>query len=147
MCYTLQKLIGKKDILAALNTFSDVFPHLCKRIGNMETYAEKLSQNAEFYFCMDVDCPVGLVAFYANNTENKTAYISLIGVKSPNQGQGIGRLLLNCCEAVARSYGMVQLDLEVDCDNVRAIRFYTANGFVRQSDTERNSMYLRKTLI
>ena len=138
------KIREKAEILNVLQGFSDVFPHLCEKIDSLDAYAEKLSQFAEFCIGTEDGVPFGLAVFYANDMQSKTAYISLIGVKSSHRSQGLGYWLLTNCENAARARSMTQLRLEVDLDNPTAIAFYERNGFSLCGHTQRGSMYMSK---
>lgn len=141
------KLTTKDAVLQTLLDFSDVFPHLGEKIDSMDAYAEKLSRFAQCWAGTEADAPVGLVIFYANDLNTRTAYISLIGVQKAMQGKGVGQRLMTHCAETAKALGMQQLSLEVDCDNLSAQRFYQKNGFTFSGNTERNSMYLTKSLV
>lgn len=141
------KISTKEAVLQTLRDFSHVFPHLEEKIESLEAYAEKLARFAQCYLGREDGTVFGLVIFYANNLETKTAYISLIGVKNSSQGRGFGYWLLSQCETAAKTLGMTQISLEVDCDNETAQRFYKRNGFAVSGKTERNSMYMRKPLL
>lgn len=141
-----RKVTTEAEVLLYLKQFSDVFPHLCEKIESFEAYAAKLSQYAEVYVGTENADAFGIVVFYANDVQTKTAYISLIGIKRSAQGKGLGYWLLTKCQEVCRSRGMTTLSLEVDCDNDNAISFYQRNGFVIGTDTQRGSMYMNKSL-
>lgn len=104
---------------------------------------QKLHQKGLFVFAYQ-DAPMGYAAFYANDSETKTAYISLIAVKPEYQKLHIGKQLLNCCLEIAQMYGMQSCSLEVKKDNRNAIRFYQANGFVFLSERENSFLMTRK---
>lgn len=138
------KITEKQKILAILYDFTDIFPHLFEKIESIEQYADKLSQYANFYLGIEDDTHFGIVVFYANNTDTKTAYISLIGIKENTQKKGLGCWLLSQCEEKSRQSGMTSIMLEVDSDNESAICFYKKNGYVTGEKTLRNSMYMHK---
>lgn len=141
------RITTKEAILRTLSDFSDVFPHLGEKIESMDAYAEKLARFAQCWLGQENGTAVGLVIFYANDPDSKMAYITLIGVKPAFQGKGLGCRLLAKCEETAKELGMTRLSLEVDCDNPQAQRFYQQNGFSFSGNTERNSMYLCKSIL
>lgn len=139
------KINEKCAIYNLLTEFQDVFPHLMDKISNLEDYAEKLSELAYVYSAEKNGESVGILIFYANDEKSRTAYISLIGVKKGYECKGIGKELLDHCEEVSLQNDMLRLKLEVDKDNITAIKFYKKNGFVTLNETERNSFYMQKT--
>ncbi|HEY2532741.1 MAG TPA: GNAT family N-acetyltransferase [Xanthobacteraceae bacterium] len=56
----------------------------------------------------------------------ETGYLDQIVVATPEQGRGVGDVLL----AAAQHLSPAGLDLQVNRDNARAIRFYEKHGFV-----------------
>lgn len=68
-------------------------------------------------------------AFYANDAENRSAYISLIAVLPSYQNLHIGTYLLHTSLDIAVSRGMQTCILEVKKGNDAAIGFYKSNGF------------------
>jgi putative acetyltransferase len=60
----------------------------------------------------------------------QTGYLDQIVVATQHQGGGVADALL----AEARRLSPAGLDLHVNQDNTRAIRFYEKNGFVRVGD-------------
>jgi putative acetyltransferase len=59
--------------------------------------------------------------------DRKTGYLDQIVVASDQQGRGIAHMLL----AEARRLAPDGLDLHVNQDNARAVRFYEKNGFTK----------------
>uniref|UniRef100_A0A7S3ARN3 N-acetyltransferase domain-containing protein n=1 Tax=Haptolina ericina TaxID=156174 RepID=A0A7S3ARN3_9EUKA len=58
------------------------------------------------------------------------AYCSSLGVEASLRGRGVGRRMLRACEwLVAREWGMTELHLHVDQDNVAAAALYHAMGY------------------
>jgi putative acetyltransferase len=71
------------------------------------------------------DCIVGAMVLNPG-----TGYLDQFVVATPWQGRGIAGLLL----AEARRIAQNGLDLHVNQDNARAIRFYEKHGFVRTAE-------------
>lgn len=86
--------------------------------------------------------PLGYCAFYANDTEQKTAYISLIAMIPKYQAQHIGSRLLKESFELMKSYGMQSCSLEVRKTNKTAIQFYMGHKFTLIG--ERKESYLMK---
>lgn len=102
---------------------------------------EKIYQKGRFIFAYNGKL-LGYCAFYANDSEEKNAYISLIAVVPECQKMHIGTKLLNESFETMRSYGMKQCLLEVQKKNQKAIRFYKAKNFFVME--ERKESYLMK---
>lgn len=58
-------------------------------------------------------------------------FIDVLAVNGSNRGQGIGRLLLSHCIALATEQGVPSLGLSVAENNLSALSLYQALGFVR----------------
>lgn len=102
---------------------------------------EKIHQKGKFIFAYDSN-PLGYCAFYANDTERRTAYISLIAVLPEYQKMHIGTELLKKSFEMMRTYGMEHCMLEVRKNNKNAIQFYKKNQFVVEE--ERLESYLMR---
>lgn len=85
---------------------------------------------------------LGYCAFYANDSEQKNAYISLIAVAPECQKLHIGTKLLRDSFEMMRACGMNHCLLEVRKNNQNAIRFYKTNHFVMIE--EREESYLMR---
>lgn len=140
------RISEKYGIYELLTEFSKVFPHLSEKVSNLEDYAEKLSKSAFVYVAQEGVENAGILVFYANNLQDKVAYISLIGIKKKYQHRGLGKAILDHCVVLSRQSGMNIVRLEVDADNFRAIEFYKKNGFGFVEETERKSFYMMKNI-
>lgn len=91
-------------------------------------------------------CPVGYVAFYANDSNRKTAYISNIGVCEDYQRNHIGSMLMEKCLAVSKHQGMEKIRLEVLITNEKAISFYKHWKFEFETRGGNGSSYMIRSL-
>lgn len=139
-----KKLDDFDEIYAVLTAFSDVFPHLCKRVS-IKDFSKKLSEYAEVYLQSFNGEAVGFLAFYANNKESLTAFITLIGVKEKFRNKHYGSYLLELCEKESLKNGFNKIQLEVGRSKKTAINFYIRNGFSQISQDEK-SLYMMKEL-
>lgn len=105
------------------------------------TLMEKLYQNGRCIFAYNGQV-LGYCAFYANDSERKNAYISLIAVDPECQKMHIGTKLLSDSFETMRACGMSYCLLEVQKNNQNAIRFYETNHFVMIEEREKS--YLMK---
>ncbi len=128
----------------------DVFSKLSNSFfsfhGDLKAFALKLSENATVYVCIHEQAPVGVIAFYANRFEEKTAFITSVLVDSKLKGQGIGTLLLKTAESECQRRGFNRMKLEVDKQNNCAIQFYTKHQYQILDDATRHSIYMIKNL-
>lgn len=85
---------------------------------------------------------IGYASMYANNYENKTAYISMFGIKKKFQGKKLGIVLMDKCVEIARKKGMRVISLEVFKTNRNAISFYKAYGFKETGAETELSIYM-----
>ena len=141
------QVLTTEEILNLLYEFDDVLePSLSSRVKDMAEYSRKLQENA--LVCVIRErVNLGLLVFYANDSEGKTAYITFLGVHSSAQGKGIGTELLEHCIRVSKENGMNFLKLEVQNHNESAQNFYLKNGFTFSGEASNHSMYMNRDLI
>ncbi len=89
---------------------------------------------------------VGYCAFYANDIQNQTAYISEICVVGEWQRRGIGSSLMQKTIELCMEKNMKFIRLEVKKDNFKAIDFYTYWHFMKEKDKDDKSFYMVKSL-
>lgn len=87
---------------------------------------------------------VGYLAFYANDSNTRVAFITLLAVKCEYQNLHIGKELLITCESFSKIKGMEQIKLEVQNKNLNAIRFYKNNGYKYDGICSNASQYMKK---
>lgn len=103
-------------------------------------YAQKLSEGSKQLCASDnYERIQGILAYYKNCEENRI-FISHFGVSKTQQGQGIGRRLL---ESLIEDNQGLTLELEVERTNQKAISLYLAEGFEILSETN-TYLYLRR---
>lgn len=131
MTFTIKK--NKDEILSTLIHFKkEVFD---KSISDEHfiALADKFAQYGVFVVASEGISDVGYVAFYCNDFETKTAFISMIIVGYKFQSNGYGRKLLGKALQIARKSGMNVVKLEVNQANRNALNFYYRAGFVLSS--------------
>lgn len=89
---------------------------------------------------------IGFEAFYANNSKTKEAFLSLIAVDEQYRGGNYAEKLLSKCLDICLQKGMVQLKLEVNKANERAIAFYIKNDFDFLPEDTDESYYMIKMI-
>lgn len=75
--------------------------------------------------------PIGTVSVRAVGTKSRERHRAMLGISLLRAywGRGIGSRMLETALDAARSAGFLQLELEVDAENQRAIRLYQRFGF------------------
>lgn len=86
----------------------------------------------------------GFSAYYANDMNTKTGYITLIAIHEEFRRQGFGRRLIRECFDRMKSSGMDRVRLEVRKDNNGAIAFYESEGLAFESEAGPESLYMSK---
>ena len=143
--YKVAQIFSRDEKWEILHQCDKAFEKSVVKNPNFPQLFEKIDAYAEFLAAKATDV-MGYLAMYANNTQTKQAYITLLGVHPDYQRMGVGEALLKACIALALERSMETLCLEVYCDNPKAISFYEKNGFVKQTETDHNSMYMVKQL-
>jgi len=138
----MKRIIGENNILNLLYEFDDVFPRNKERVGDYVGWAKKISDFGTVIVNEQEDTNIGMCVYYANDTQTRKGYISLIGIKQPYRGIGEGRILLNSVIENMKENGMSCVLLEVDDDNNAAFCFYERMGFVIEQ--KRENTYLLK---
>lgn len=131
----LDRKLPFEFVFDTLRKMSSLFTPPISESLNIEAYAKKLSDKAEFVVCMDGDDLLGFVAYYLNQSERQV-YVTLICVDVRYQALGIGGKMLEHmvmrAKSIDKHYDTVAL--EVNKHNVKAHGFYLKHGFVEQED-------------
>ena len=96
----LEKFLEEKALYDCLNFFNSYFtPTLKERVKDLESYANKLINNAKNYYIASSDNGdlIGFISFYCNNYNSKIAYLTQIAINKNFRKKGIGKKLLNLC--------------------------------------------------
>lgn len=125
--YTTDKKINQ-DLLAqfVLSVDRDFHPPLQGRV-DIVGWIDKIMLNGEVAVAEKDHRPVGMVAFYANNTDSKAAYISYVAVSPECRKQGAASQMLNLCFRKCIAAGMNTV--RIHTNNPAALRLYTSLGF------------------
>ena len=124
----------------------DAFP-LLRDEDKLNVLAEKWQSHAEFCTCRLDNRLVGMIAFYANDSETRLAYIPHVYVSSQNRREGLFSKMLDIVEGYMRHRGFSQIRLEVGKDNICAQSAYSKNGFVYEKSASDKTDFMRKALI
>lgn len=108
---------------------TDFVPPLSGRV-EIRDYAKKIASKATRFEAWSGGIPVGLVAAYCNDQENRIAYITSVSVLKEWTRKGIAAGLVGQCVEHAKVSGMRQISLAVAADNTPAIKLYEKSGFI-----------------
>ncbi len=130
-----------EQIKEVLTEFQDCLPELKFSDEYRAKMADKFAKYAFFLVYRVDELNMGFSAFYSNDYETKTAYISFIAVAEKHREKRIGSLLLNQVFDIALQNGMEYIKLEVYKTNA-AHSFYLKNGFKDLCDASNGSIYM-----
>ena len=140
------RITKSEEIESLVIEFLPTLPHLLKKIENVSAFAEKLSKYAWVVVVRKQNENASMMVFYSNDFETKCGYFTLLATKPEFRRQGLIKSLFQYGFNQMKKDGMEKARLEVDCDNIRARTMYEKMGFVYESDTDRNSIYMKKDL-
>lgn len=106
----------------------DFVPPLSARVA-IDDYAHKIAVNAVRFEAWGGNELIGLVAAYCNDLDRRVAFITSVSVQSEWQGQGLASRLMERCIGYVQARGFKGVELEVDKENVAAIKLYEKAGF------------------
>ncbi|SHH38545.1 GNAT family N-acetyltransferase [Winogradskyella jejuensis] len=130
----------KEDIVDLLKRINSEFSGRLISFG-IEEYVLKLVNKSVLYPEYLNDRLIGFIAFYANDTEFKIAYMSMLAVDKSHRGNGIAVKLICKAEDHLKKIGFKYFDLEVLKSNVSAIKLYKKKGFsIIEEGTKRYKM-------
>lgn len=128
--------IEKKSVIDYFDKY--MFSPLSKNMDRENIYSRMIAAS-EILLAYNKSL-MGFISFYANNTQNRTAFISSIAVSDSCRGAGVGSSLLEQCKKISIIRGMDRLELKVNKRNDKAISFYSRQGFVKK-DSELENEY------
>lgn len=111
---------------------------------NLDKFSKKILKSGVALACFDGERTAGIILFYANNTESKTAYVSVLSVLDSYRKRGIAQSLLNECIKMCKSINFKAIELYTHKTNEGAIALYEKNGFIKISDLDRPDDWLMR---
>lgn len=119
----------RDDILVHLERCDDAFvPRLSARV-NLREYSQKIFEKAITFEAWTGDTLQGLIAVYSNERGHKSIYITNVSVVGDFAGQGVASSLMVRCIKWAKKNAIGEVDLEVNSQNLLALKFYEKFGF------------------
>lgn len=140
-------LTDSEDIYSALCAVSsDLYNQNVNDDETIRNLACKFSQKAKVLVVRDDDETKGFCAFYCNDFETYTAYLSIIVVVAEAQGRGYANTMIHEMLLICRNNGMKKLRLEVDNTNSKAIDFYQKRGFHLEKEMNKTSYFITEII-
>lgn len=104
----------------------------------IESHASKVFQHAQLIEAWYNNILIGLIAVYMNDDINKTAYITHVYVYPAYRSKGIANKLLQKCIELVQKKNYIAIGLEVDKNNLSALRLYKRHNFSISEEKESN---------
>lgn len=121
------------------------FPLLSSYV-DIDSYAEKIKNNALTIEAWHNNKLVGLVACYANDIRLIEAYITNVSVLAIYSKKGIASNLLDICIELIQRKGFKSILLEVKSKNSIAISLYIKRDFIEKQIENKKSMLMQRIL-
>jgi len=123
LCHDVQQLY---EFLLQLDPRMPTPLHEIVDIGE---YAEKVLRLGHAAVIEQDGRIVCAACFYCNDTQTKSAYLSVLGTLSGHESKGYAAACLALAERVSAEHGMAFLRLDAVAANTRAVRFYHYHGY------------------
>lgn len=121
--------LSSKRVESYFNKMCNNFIPSLSQIVDINKYSNKLVYNADCFFIQNDGKDIGFLAIYTNNYFEKIAFISSISIVPEYQGMGISQKLIGFSIEHARKREMKYIKLEVNENNIKAIKLYKKNKF------------------
>tara|TARA_B110001452_G_C15240585_1_gene429541 strand:- start:1891 stop:3063 length:1173 start_codon:yes stop_codon:yes gene_type:complete len=122
-------LSTQKDIQKHLEDCSNSFIPPLNTYVNIQKYSKKIFTKSIRFESWYKNELIGLLAIYSNTSFNK-AFLTNLSLNNKYENKGIGHKLVRNCKSYLISKQMNNIDLEVNIQNHKAIKFYKKNNFV-----------------
>lgn len=120
----LNKIMNDKDMLDALDEIPTQLNDWIDAIS-----AWNCDSDEEDYIIFYGEIPIGWLGINGLSSEDKIAYIKMIGLLSQYQNKGIGAYVINQILGILKSRGFVAVALYTNQNNCRAQNCYMKCGF------------------
>ncbi|HMG10603.1 MAG TPA: GNAT family N-acetyltransferase [Mucilaginibacter sp.] len=98
-------------------------------LDDLNTYVDKLIEKACLLTIIEQDVLKGLLAYYANDYENKVAFLSMLIISPSARRMGYGRRLVEFVFTELTLKGFKKCCTEVKEDNIKALTVCKKLGF------------------
>jgi ribosomal protein S18 acetylase RimI-like enzyme len=122
-----------EDVKKLIQTYNDVSEGILIKI-EVDNYVKKLAEHANIIHYYKNSSLIGFIAYYANDSSKKNAFLTMLMVDKSFRGLGLGKLLLNSSISDLSYQGFLNYKLEVLKKNTKAIKMYLSFGFIIEED-------------
>lgn len=118
--------LKEKDLDIIVNIEKEIFTSSL----NKNDFLYELYQNpfSHYYVLIDNETIIGYIGFWITF---EIAQLTNIAVRKVYQGKGYGQKLLDVCFQKVNKAKCDNITLEVRVSNLKAIKFYEKNGFIK----------------
>lgn len=99
------------------------------QLDDLKAYIDKISDKGCIISIMENDVLLAFLAYYANDYENKLAFLSMAIVSPSTRGMGYGRRLLDFCLVDLKHKGFKRCLTEIKVNNIPALNVCKRMGF------------------
>tara|TARA_B100000959_G_C14529913_1_gene439063 strand:- start:130 stop:564 length:435 start_codon:yes stop_codon:yes gene_type:complete len=134
--------------------FSDIYYHLkccdeyftpyLSTYVDLNSYSKKLESNADRFEYWNNQTLIGLLALY-KRVDSNSVFITNMSLIHNFFGKGYANNLINRAVSFYKNEGFSRIDLEVNINNIRAIKFYSKNMFNINSSEGKN-IFMKRNL-
>ena len=135
-------------LIVLLNTLDQHYIPPISLSVNISEYATKILTSGYVTIVIKDEKDIGLIAMY-RNIDNHVAFITSFGILPQYHASGITSKMMREVERVCIKTKMSKIRLEVTPANLKAISFYTRNGFEKESEAidEQQPIYMVRQII
>lgn len=145
--YNIKNITIKEEIIAIIKQYQKYFDRLVNDTELAMNIADKIFKHGMLIACVCQHEVLGFCAFYANDLNSRVSFITLIAVNDKYQNVGFGKKILKRVCDISKQVGMTKIRLEVNNQNINAIRFYQNNGFCFEKKCSDTSQLMIKDLM
>lgn len=134
--------------------FSDIYNHLkncdehfipiLSTYVDLNSYSKKLESTADCFEYWSNQSLIGLLAIYKIANSN-SVFITNMSLIHNYFGKGYAHILINSAVSFYRNEGFSNMELEVDVNNIRAIKFYAKNLFKIENNNGKK-LFMKRNL-
>lgn len=132
------------DVSAHFSKCQNDFLSGLKQKVNMDEYCQKIIEQSFTFEAWDKNELIGLIAAYFNNFDTKIGFITSVSLLPEYQGMGVASVLLENCINYAIENEFNSIKLEVNKNNVSALKLYKKFNFVIVAEYDSSVLMAKK---